>query len=123
MRSATVRRLRNRQRSASSGRMAPASLTHSRISSMEWRSSVRKRLPASPRSAAVQVLAVALVLLAAALAALGFKEAADPRFAFEGLSVVGEAHTPVADVVYAAGFERGMNVWLLDTGAAAKRIE
>jgi len=58
-----------------------------------------------------------------ALVALGFREAADPRFAFEGASVSGEAHTPLADIAFADGFEKGMNVWLLDTGAAAKRIE
>jgi cell division protein FtsQ len=84
---------------------------------------VRKRLPPSPRSTAVQVLVAGLVLLGTALVALGFKESADPRFAFEGASVSGEAHTALTDIVYAEGFEKGMNVWLLDTGAAAKRIE
>jgi len=69
------------------------------------------------------VLAVAFVLLAAALVAFGFKEAGDPRLAFAGLNVSGEAHTPLADIVYAAGFEKGANVWLLDTGAAKQRIE
>lgn len=88
---------------------------------------MRKRSPASPhataQSTALQIAVVGLVLLATGLVALGFKESADPRFAFEGAGVSGEAHTPLADIVYAAGFEKGKNVWLLDTGAAAKRIE
>lgn len=77
----------------------------------------------SSRSNAVQVFAVGLALLATALVSLGFKESADPRFAFERATVSGEARTPLSDILYAAGFEKGMNVWLLDTSAAAKRIE
>lgn len=84
---------------------------------------MRKRIKASPHSVGVQVVAVALVVLATALVAFGFKEAGDPRLAFAGLNVSGEARTPVADIVYAAGFSKGRNVWLLDTGAAKRRIE
>jgi len=84
---------------------------------------VRKRVTTSPHSIGVQVVAVALVLLATALVAFGFKEAGDPRLGFAGLNVSGEARTPVADILYAAGFAKGTNVWLLDTGAARRRIE
>src|SRR5690348_8259902 len=120
---ATARRWRRRPRNASSRRSAPASPRRSRISSTGWRSSVRKRVKASPHSTAFQVVAVGFVVLTTALVALGFKEAADPRFALRGISVSGEAHTAVTDVVAAAAFENGANVWLLDTGAASRRIE
>ena len=64
-----------------------------------------------------------LTLGAAALVAFGFKEASDPRFAYAALTVSGEAQTPMAEIIDAAGFARGANVWLLDTGGAERRIE
>src|SRR5579859_2119833 len=121
--SATARRSRNKPHGAWSGRSAPGSPKRSPISSTGWRSNVRKRVKASPHSIGVQLLAVALVLLATALVAFGFKEAGDPRLGFAGLIVSGEARTPVANILYAAGFAKGTNVWLLDTAAARRRIE
>lgn len=69
------------------------------------------------------MIAVAIVVVAAALVAFGFKEASDPRLEFAGMSVNGELETPAADIVDAAGFTRGVNVWMLDTGSAARRID
>lgn len=71
----------------------------------------------------VQAIAVGFVVAAAALVAFGFKEASDPRFAFDGLTVRGEAKTPLAQIDDAAGFAVGANVWLLDTASAQRRIE
>ena len=66
---------------------------------------------------------MAVTLCAAALVAFGFKEASDPRLAYAGITVGGEAQTPMAEIVSAAGFAQGTNVWLLDTSAAERRID
>jgi len=58
----------------------------------------------------------------AAIVAFGFKEASDPRLALGLVSVNGNRRTPAADVIAAAGFEPGANVWLLDVAAAQNRI-
>jgi cell division protein FtsQ len=84
---------------------------------------VRKRARTDPASIGAQAIAVAVTLGAAALIAFGFKEASDPRFAYTGMAVKGEAQTPAAQIVDAAGFAHGANVWLLDTGGAQRRIE
>jgi cell division protein FtsQ len=66
------------------------------------------------------------VLLFAALGALGYaivKESRDPRFALESVAITGDLHTGEAQLTAASGFRRGENVWLLDTGGAARRIE
>ena len=65
----------------------------------------------------------AVLIAAAALVAGGFVEAKDPRFALSGVAVTGERKTPQEQIVLAAAFPRGANVWLLDTAGARRRIE
>ena len=65
----------------------------------------------------------AFFVFAGALAAAGFVEAKDPRFALGAVAVSGERMTPARQIVLAAAFPQGADVWLLDTSGARRRIE
>lgn len=66
---------------------------------------------------------MALCAIGGCLVAAGFVEARDPRFALGSVAVSGERMTPPQEIVLAAAFPQGANVWLLDTAGARRRIE
>ena len=70
-------------------------------------------------------LALAVVVLAAlgGAAYAGVRASQDPRLALGDVAVRGCSRASTADVLAAAALPRGSNIWLLDTGGAAKRIE
>jgi cell division protein FtsQ len=84
--------------------------------------SARKRPQRQPARRAV-VVALAVLVPAAALVAVGVREATDPRFALGPVVVSGFHRTPMSAVVLAAALPPGANVWLLDTPAAERRVE
>jgi hypothetical protein len=69
--------------------------------------------------------AVALVVLAAigGAAYAGVRESQDPRFVLDRVEVSGCSRSTPADVLAAAAFPAGMNIWLLDIASAERRIE
>ena len=69
------------------------------------------------------VVSLTVALAVTALVAGLWREAADPRFAVGLVAVRGCGHTAVADVVGAAAIPVGSNAWLIDRGAAARRVE
>ena len=81
--------------------------------------SVRKRRSA-PRWPA---LAIVLFATVCALAIAAYREAGDPRFALDSLTVRGETRTSAQAIELAAALTKGSNVWLLDTGGAEQRVE
>lgn len=89
---------------------------------MAGHNAVRARRGA--RGAAVR-WAVGLVVLAAISGAAygGVRESQDPRFALDRVDVSGCSRSRQADVLAAAALPAGMNIWLLDTTSAEKRIE
>jgi hypothetical protein len=68
-------------------------------------------------------LALTFILLVGFAGYWAFREAGDPRFALSRVVVLGATHTPESDVLAAAAFPVGANVWLLDTRAAQRRVE
>ena len=84
-----------------------------------------QRRAAASRSALLRRVGLfALTLAAAALLSYGgMLLAADPRLALGDVVVSGARRTPAADVINAAALPSGRNVWLLNTGAAARAVE
>src|ERR1700687_5410090 len=76
------------------------------------------------RAAAVRwAIALAALAVIRGAAYAGVRASQDPRFALERVNVSGCARSTQADVLAAAAFPAGTNVWLLDIAAAEKRIE
>jgi hypothetical protein len=75
--------------------------------------------------AAIVRWAIAVVLIAAMCGAAyaGVRASQDPRFALGRVDVSGCSRSTPADIIAAAALPPGTNIWLLDTGAAEKRIE
>jgi cell division septal protein FtsQ len=68
---------------------------------------------------------IALLVLAGlgGAAYAGVRASQDPRLALESIDVSGCSRSTQADVLAAAALPVGTNIWLLDTGSAATRIE
>src|SRR5579863_2384723 len=127
-------RSRRRAPSAWSARRAAASPTRYRCS---WDrplkprdASRRKTAPkkatarrVAARSVRGTVVGIAALLVASGIAYAGYREAGDPRFALGTIAVEGQLHTSASAVRAAAGIAPHTNVWLLDAGAAQRRIE
>jgi hypothetical protein len=82
---------------------------------------VRRR---GARTAVLRLLAV--LAAAACLGAAGYagvRASQDPRLALGSVAVNGCSRSAPADVLAAAAFQTGTNVWLLDVGAAVQRID
>jgi cell division septal protein FtsQ len=75
--------------------------------------------------AAILRFCLALVVLVAlgGAAYAGVRASQDPRFALGDVAVHGCSRSSPDDVLAAAALPRGSNIWLLDTGGAATRIE
>ncbi|HKW44618.1 MAG TPA: FtsQ-type POTRA domain-containing protein [Candidatus Eremiobacteraceae bacterium] len=90
---------------------------------MAGHSAVRARRRGA-RAAFVRIVIVLLVVLAFGAAAYaGVRASQDPRLALDRIDVIGCSRSSAADVLAAAALPRGSNIWLLDTGAAVKRID
>jgi cell division septal protein FtsQ len=66
-------------------------------------------------------VAVVLILVGAGYAAV--RASQDPRLALVAVNVTGCDRSAPADVISAAAFSAGQNVWLLDVGGATARID
>jgi cell division protein FtsQ len=66
-------------------------------------------------------LAVVVILVGAGFAAV--RASQDPRLALVAVNVTGCDRSAPADVISAAAFSAGQNVWLLDVGGATTRID
>jgi cell division septal protein FtsQ len=66
-------------------------------------------------------LAVVVILVGAGYAAV--RASQDPRLALAAVNVTGCDRSAPADVISAAAFTAGQNVWLLDVGGATTRID
>ncbi len=66
---------------------------------------------------------VVLALVALAGAWLSFTLATLPAFHLQSLTVDGDEHADRAQIVARAAIDRNVNIWLLDTHAAERRIE
>jgi cell division septal protein FtsQ len=66
-------------------------------------------------------IVVVLILVGAGYA--GVRASQDPRLALVAVNVTGCDRSAPADVISAAAFSAGQNVWLLDVGGATARID
>ena len=97
---------------------------------MSSRAGVRKLHPASSRRKAAArsswrhaaVIAIAIAVVSA-VAWIGVRESADPRFALKMITVSGAQRSTPKEIIMRAGLPMGANVWLLDTAAARRRVE
>ena len=82
----------------------------------------RRRSRAGAPLARRLAVALAGTLVAGSLAYAGVRLAEDPRFALERIEVSGAARAGDAEVAAAAAIQPGVNIWLVDAGAAERRV-